>query len=82
MIAAAAGTSWSFDPLELAPTVAVSYLYLSPTRSLARRGLPVERSRQWLFWTGSSSSSGRRAGLPAACHGPTRSIVLHLRAAR
>lgn len=52
MIAAAAGTTWSFDPLELAPTVAVSYLYLSRTRSLARRGLPVERSRQWLFWTG------------------------------
>lgn len=52
MIVASFLGSWSFDPLELAPTAAVAYLYLRRTRTLARRGRPVAPARQWLFWSG------------------------------
>jgi len=45
-------TSWNLEPLQLAPTLVVSFLYLRRTRTLAHRGLPVARWRQFLFWLG------------------------------
>jgi cytochrome c oxidase assembly factor CtaG len=43
---------WSFEPLQIAPTVIVALLYLRRTRTLADEGRPVARRRQASFWTG------------------------------
>ena len=45
-------TSWSFDPLQLAPLAAVVLLYTVRARNLRRRGTPVPRGRVLLFWLG------------------------------
>ena len=45
-------TPWSFEPLQIVPTVIVAVLYLRRARTLARRGQPVPRWRQGMFWTG------------------------------
>lgn len=45
-------TPWSFEPLQIVPTVIVAVLYLRRARTLARRGQPVPRWRQAMFWTG------------------------------
>jgi len=45
-------TSWSFDPLQLVPTLLVGVLYARRVRTLHRRGTPVERWRPWLFGLG------------------------------
>jgi putative membrane protein len=45
-------TPWSFEPLQIVPTVIVAALYLRRARTLARRGQPVPRWRQVSFWTG------------------------------
>ena len=45
-------TPWSFEPLQVVPTVIVAALYLRRTRSLAQRGQPVSAWRQTAFWTG------------------------------
>jgi putative membrane protein len=44
-------TPWSFEPLQIAPTVVVAYLYLRRTRTLAGEGRPVSGWRQASFWT-------------------------------
>ena len=44
-------TPWSFEPLQVVPTVAVAYLYVRRTRTLAREGRPVPGWRQASFWT-------------------------------
>src|SRR5262249_9022431 len=44
-------TPWSFEPLQIVPTVVVAYLYLRRTRTLAREGRPVSGWRQASFWT-------------------------------
>jgi len=49
---ASAATAWNLEPLQLAPTLVAALLYLRRTRTLARRGLPVAGSRQFLFWLG------------------------------
>ncbi len=49
---ASAATTWNLEPLQLAPTLVAALLYLRRTRTLARRGLPVASSRQFLFWLG------------------------------
>jgi putative membrane protein len=43
---------WSFDPLQVVPTVVVALLYLRRTRTLAAEGRPVPAWRQVTFWTG------------------------------
>jgi putative membrane protein len=43
---------WSFEPLQIVPTVVVAVLYLRRARTLARRGQPVPTARQVSFWTG------------------------------
>jgi putative membrane protein len=43
---------WSFEPLQVVPTVVVAVLYLRRTRALARDGRPVPRWRQTMFWLG------------------------------
>jgi cytochrome c oxidase assembly factor CtaG len=45
-------TSWNLEPLQLAPTLLVSFAYFRRTRTLARRGQPVPWWRQFLFWLG------------------------------
>ena len=45
-------TPWSFEPLQIVPTVIVAALYLRRSRTLARRGQPVPRWRQVMFTTG------------------------------
>jgi putative membrane protein len=45
-------TPWSFEPLQIAPTLIVAALYLKRSRTLARRGTPVPRVRQVSFWLG------------------------------
>jgi cytochrome c oxidase assembly factor CtaG len=44
--------TWSFEPLQIVPTVVVAYLYVARTRQLAREGRPVSTWRQLSFWTG------------------------------
>lgn len=43
---------WTFDPLQLGPTVLVSVAYAVRARTLARRGAPVPRARIALFTGG------------------------------
>ncbi|HZT14657.1 MAG TPA: cytochrome c oxidase assembly protein [Gaiellaceae bacterium] len=43
---------WSFEPLQIVPTVVVAALYLRRSRTLAARGQPVPAWRQASFWTG------------------------------
>lgn len=45
-------TSWSFEPLQLAPTLLVATAYAVRVRTLGRRGLPVELWRRLCFATG------------------------------
>jgi cytochrome c oxidase assembly factor CtaG len=52
MPVASIATSWNLEPLQLAPTLVVSFAYLRRTRTLARRGQPVSAWRQFLFWLG------------------------------
>jgi len=52
VLTASAATTWNLEPLQLAPTLVASLLYLRRTRTLARRGLPVPGWRQFLFWLG------------------------------
>jgi cytochrome c oxidase assembly factor CtaG len=42
---------WTFNPLQLLPTVIVAVLYYRRTRTLAERGQPVAAWRQVSFWT-------------------------------
>jgi cytochrome c oxidase assembly factor CtaG len=43
---------WSFEPLQVVPTVVVAFLYLRRTRTLKHAGRPVSGWRQTAFWTG------------------------------
>ncbi|HEY5294880.1 MAG TPA: cytochrome c oxidase assembly protein [Gaiellaceae bacterium] len=43
---------WSFEPLQIVPTVLVAMLYLRRGRTLAGRGQPVSHWKQTSFWTG------------------------------
>ena len=45
-------TSWTFEPLQLAPLAIVAAAYTMRARTLARRGQPVPRWRLALFATG------------------------------
>jgi putative membrane protein len=45
-------TPWSFEPLQIVPTVLVAVLYLRRSRTLAGRGQPVPGWRRASFWTG------------------------------
>jgi len=43
---------WSFEPLQIVPTVLVAMLYVRRVRTLAGRGQAVSRWKQTSFWTG------------------------------
>jgi cytochrome c oxidase assembly factor CtaG len=45
-------TNWNLAPLQLLPTVLLSFAYYRRTRTLKRRGSPVPGWRQFLFWLG------------------------------
>ncbi len=45
-------TSWTFDPVQLLLIAAAGFLYYRRTRTLARRGTPVDGWRRWLFGLG------------------------------
>ena len=52
LLIASVATEWNAEPLQIVPTVVVALLYLRRTRSLKRRGQPVDGWRQFLFWLG------------------------------
>jgi len=43
---------WSFEPLQVVPTVVVAVLYTRRTRTLAREDRPVPGWRRTMFWIG------------------------------
>jgi putative membrane protein len=45
-------TSWSLEPLQLLPAALVGAMFGKRVHTLARRGTPVPRWRQFLFWLG------------------------------
>jgi putative membrane protein len=45
-------TPWSFEPLQILPTVAAAVLYARRARTLKQEGRPVPGWRQVSFWTG------------------------------
>jgi putative membrane protein len=45
-------TPWSFEPLQIVPTVVVAYLYVARARTLKAQRRPVPGWRQGCFWTG------------------------------
>jgi putative membrane protein len=45
-------TSWSFEPLQIVPTLAVALLYARRVQTLRRRGTPVEHWRVACFGSG------------------------------
>ena len=45
-------TSWNLEPLQLLPAALVAAMFAKRARTLARRGTPVQRWRQLLFWLG------------------------------
>jgi putative membrane protein len=49
---ASIATEWSFEPLQLVPTLVVAFLYLRRTQTLKHRGQPVPGWRRFLFWLG------------------------------
>jgi cytochrome c oxidase assembly factor CtaG len=51
-LAASVSWTWNLEPLQLVPTLVVGLLYARRARTLARRGTPVPRWRQFLFWLG------------------------------
>ncbi len=52
MLIGSAAANWNIEPLQLAPTLVVSLLYLRRTRTLAALGHTVAAWRQATFWTG------------------------------
>lgn len=49
---ASIATEWSFQPLQLVPTLLVAFAYLRRTQTLKHRGQPVPGWRRFLFWLG------------------------------
>jgi cytochrome c oxidase assembly factor CtaG len=43
---------WNLEPLQLAPTLIVGFVYARRTLTLSRRGTPVPLWRQLVFWLG------------------------------
>jgi putative membrane protein len=43
---------WSFEPLQIVPTVVVAVLYQRRVQTLRRQGRPVPAFRRAMFWTG------------------------------
>ena len=43
---------WSFEPLQIVPTVVAVALYLRRCQTLAHQGRPVRPFRKWMFFTG------------------------------
>ena len=52
LLAHSAGTTWSFEPLQLVPLALGVVLYAKRARTLARRGTPVAKWRYLLFALG------------------------------
>jgi cytochrome c oxidase assembly factor CtaG len=52
MLAHSAGTTWSFEPLQLVPLVVGALLYAKRARTLSRKGTPVAWWRPVLFGLG------------------------------
>ena len=52
LLAHSAGTTWSFEPLQLAPVAVGAILYWKRARTLKRKGMPVAEWRYFLFSLG------------------------------
>jgi putative membrane protein len=70
-------SSWSFEPLQLAPLVLGSLLYAKRARTLARRGTPVEWWRPALFGLGVGLVAISIAS-PVAAIGEEESFAFHM----
>jgi putative membrane protein len=70
-------SSWSFDPLQLAPLVLGSLLYAKRARTLARRGTPVEWWRPALFGLGVALVAISLVS-PVAAIGEEESFAFHM----
>jgi cytochrome c oxidase assembly factor CtaG len=52
LLAHSAGTTWSFEPLQIVPVALGAILYWKRARTLARKGTPVAKWRYFLFSLG------------------------------
>jgi putative membrane protein len=77
VLAHSAGTTWSFDPLQLAALALGAALYAKRVRTLARRGTPVAWWRPVLFGLGIALIAVSLVS-PVAELGETESFAFHM----
>jgi cytochrome c oxidase assembly factor CtaG len=72
-----AGTTWSFEPLQLVPLAIGAFLYAKRARTLARRGTPVAWWRPVLFGLGIALVAVALVS-PIAALGEQESFAFHM----
>lgn len=77
MLAHSAGTTWSFEPLQLVPLAAGALLYAKRARTLSRKGTPVAWWRPVLFGLGVFLVAVALVS-PVAALGETESFAFHM----
>ena len=77
MLAHSAGTTWSFEPLQLVPLVLGALLYAKRARTLTRRGTPVAKWRYVLFSVGVALVAAALVS-PVATLGEQESFAFHM----
>jgi putative membrane protein len=77
LLAHSAETTWSFEPLQLAPLVLGALLYAKRARTLTRRGTPVARWRYVLFSLGVALVAAALVS-PVATLGEQESFAFHM----
>ncbi|HEX9350626.1 MAG TPA: cytochrome c oxidase assembly protein [Gaiellaceae bacterium] len=77
VLAHSAGTTWSFEPLQLVPLVLGALLYAKRARTLTRRGTPVAKWRYVLFSVGVALVAAALVS-PVATLGEQESFAFHM----
>src|SRR5207247_9751861 len=77
LLAHSAGTTWSFEPLQLVPLALGALLYWKRARTLARRGTPVAEWRYFLFSLGVAIVAVALVS-PIATLGEQESFAFHM----
>jgi len=77
VLAHSAGTTWSFEPLQLVPLVLGALLYAKRARTLTRRGTPVAKWRYVLFSVGAALVAAALVS-PVATLGEQESFAFHM----
>ena len=77
LLAHSAGTTWSFEPLQLVPLGLGALLYARRARTLARRGTPVAKWRYLLFALGVGLVVAALVS-PVATLGEQESFAFHM----